>query len=186
MFSTRLQRIALAVGCATACSLFIAPTRAAQPAAHAHVHGIASVDVAIEDKTITIQMSSPLDNILGFERAPHEGAERQAADAAVAKLSAGATAFAIDPAAHCVLKSVDLSSSALKLGHPDPSEAAEGHADIDGTYEFTCAKASDAKFIDLGLFDFAHMQKVTAQVVTAHGQFKRDLVRPARRIDLSH
>jgi hypothetical protein len=94
--------------------------------------------------------------------------------------------FVIDPAAQCQLASVDLSSAALKLGHPDPQEEQQdGHADIDGSFEFTCVDATKAAFIDVGLFDFAHLQRLEVQVATPRGQFKRDLKRPAKRIALT-
>jgi len=157
-----------------------------QPAAHAHVHGIASLEVGIDATSITLTMSSPLDNLIGFEHPPHTDAERKAAEAAVATLRQGAKVFAIDPSAGCTLKAVELSSAALGVGHPDPSEAQAGHADIDGTYEFACAASQKAKFVDVGLFQFAHMQKVAAQVAGPQGQFQRELTPGARRLVLSH
>ncbi len=157
-----------------------------QPAAHAHVHGIASLDVGIDAASITLTLSSPLDNLIGFEHPPHTDAERKAADAAVASLRQGETMFAIDPAAGCTLKSVDLSSAALGVGHPDPSEAQAGHADIDGSYEFACKTPQSARFIDVGLFRFAHMQKVAARVAGPQGQFQRELTPGARRLSLSN
>jgi hypothetical protein len=155
----------------------------AHAAGHAHVHGVAKLDIAIEATKLTVQMESPLDNLLGFERAPRTDAERQQADALVAKLKAADGLFKIDPAAQCTLGTVDLASSALKLGKPDPSE--EGHADIDATFEFSCADASKAAHIDVGLFGFARMQRLDVQVATPKGQFKRDLSRPASRISLT-
>lgn len=155
----------------------------AQAAGKAHVHGVAKLDVAVEAKTITLQLESPLDNLLGFEHAPRTEAERQQADALVTRLKAADAMFRIDPAAHCTLAKVDLASSALKLGQPDPSE--EGHADIDGSFEFNCVDAARAAFIDVGLFEFAHMQRLEVQVAGPKGQFKRDLKRPATRIVLT-
>ena len=178
-----------ALACASAFAMAgLAPSPAAaqmQPAAHAHVHGIATVDVAVDKASVTISMSSPLDNLIGFEHAPHTDAERVAAANAVATLKQGSQVFSIDPAAGCKLKSVDLSSAALGLGHPDPSEAESGHADIDGTYEFACTQPQRTRYIDVGLFQFPHMQKVTAQVAAPQGQFVRNLDPTQRRIVLS-
>ena len=44
------------------------------------------------------------------------------------------------------------------------------------------ADASKAAYVDVGLFDFASFQQLQVQVVTPHGQFRRDLRRPTRRI----
>jgi hypothetical protein len=129
-------------------------------------------------------MESPLDNLLGFERAPRTDGERRSANAAVAKLKAADKLFAIDAAAQCKLMKVELSSAALKLGpaaEPDP----DGHADIDGSFEFDCADAARAGFIDVGLFDaFAGMQRIEVQAITPKAQLKATLKRPQRRIAL--
>jgi hypothetical protein len=184
---SRERALAGALAFAAASCFLVEPAAAQmQPAAHAHVHGIASVDVAIDTASITVTMSSPLDNLIGFEHPPRTDGERSAAHSAVATLQQGAKVFAIDPAGGCTLRSVDLSSAALGVGHPDPSEAEAGHADIDGTYEFACTSTQLAKFIDVGLFQFAHMQKVAAQVAGPHGQFKRELTSGGRRIVLSN
>ena len=155
----------------------------AHAAGKAHQHGIAKLDIAVEAKKLSLQLESPLDNLLGFERVPRTDAERKQADALVAKLKAADTMFRIDPAAQCTLSNVELASSALKLGNPDPSE--EGHADIDGNFEFNCADATKASYIDVGLFGFAHMQRIVVQVATPNKQFKRELKRPASRITLT-
>jgi hypothetical protein len=150
---------------------------------HAHVHGVAKLDVAVEARDLTLRLESPLDNLLGFERPPRTDAERKQADAVVASLRAADTMFRIDPAARCTLANVVLASTALKLGQPDPSE--DGHADIDGSFEFHCADAAKAAYVDVALFAFARMQRIDVQVATPRGQFRRDLQRPASRILLT-
>jgi hypothetical protein len=151
----------------------------------AHVHGVAKLDIAVEPTRLSVQLESPLENLLGFERAPRTQPERQQAQAAVDKLRAAASVFVIDPAAQCTLQSVELTSAALKLGQPDPKAQKEGHADIDGAFEFTCVDATKAAFVDVELFQFKHLQRLQVQVATPRGQFKRDLKRPAKRIVLT-
>lgn len=167
---------------ATLFALCLAPVLA-HAAGKAHVHGIAKLDVAVEATKIIVQLESPLDNLLGHERALRTDAERKQTNALVARLEAGETMFRIDPTAQFTLGKVELASSALGLGQPDPSE--EGHADVDGSFEFNCADAAKAAFIDVGLFEFKHLQRLEVQVATPKGQFKRDLRRPATRITLS-
>jgi hypothetical protein len=152
--------------------------------AGAHEHGVVHLDVAVEGRRITLQMESPLDNLLGFERAPRSDAERRRADGAVALLKDAGKLFAIDGAAQCKLTKVDLTSAALKHGAA-AEPGADGHADIDGNFEFDCADAARAAFIDVGLFDaFAGMQRIEVQAITPKAQFKATLTRPQRRIAL--
>ncbi len=149
-----------------------------------HDHGTARLDIAVEAGKLTLQLQSPLDNLLGFERAPRTDAERRRADAAVASLKAAATLFKIDPAAGCAPSAISLNSTALKLGPPDPNEP-PGHADIDASFEFNCADVSKAGYVDVALFDaFIRLQRIEVQVATAKGQFKRSLKRPAARVSL--
>ena len=165
--------------------LLLAPLVAAA-APHAHQHGVAKLDVAVEPGKISLQLDTPLDNLLGFERAPRTEAERARADAAIATLKAAAALFKIDAAAGCKLSSVTLDSAALKLGQPDPADAADGHADLDASFDFACRDSALAKAIDLGLFDaFSGMQRIESQIATPQGQFKRTLSRPARRLVLT-
>lgn len=153
---------------------------------HAHEHGAVKLDIAVEPGKITLQMESPLDSIVGFERAPRSAAERKKVDAAVAALKAADTLFKIDPAAGCKLANAELVSAPLGLGQPDPAaKAEEGHADLDGDFEFTCTNSARAGFIELGLFStFIGMQRVDVQIATPKGQAKRTLKRPAARIEL--
>jgi len=153
---------------------------------HAHEHGVVKLDIAVEAGKLTVQMESPLDNLVGFERAPRTEAERKTVDAAVARLKAAATLFKIDPAAGCSVARVDLASAPLKLGNAEPAAVNDGHADLDGEFEFSCKDSAHVSFIDLGLFAaFAGMQRIDVQIAAPQGQFKRTLSRPATHIDFA-
>jgi hypothetical protein len=158
----------------------------AAQAADRHEHGVARLDIAIDAKSVTIELETPLENLLGFERAPRNAAEQRQADAMVARLRAADAMFAIDPTAGCKPVRVELTSAVLKLGAPDPqAPKREGHADIDGVFEFDCADASKAGYVDVGLFEFKRMQRLQVQIAGTRGQSTRDLKRPERRIVLT-
>ena len=149
---------------------------------HAHVHGQIKLDVVIDGPTVVIEMDSPLDNFVGFERAPRTDAEKQTVDNVIAQLRAADQLFKIDPTANCKLGPVTLRSAALGLGKTEV-DATEGHADLDGTFAFNCTNAAAAKFIDIGLFGaFKGPRQIEAQIASPQGQFKRTLKRPAERL----
>lgn len=155
-------------------------------AAGAHQHGVLTLDIAVEAGRLVVQMESPLDNLVGFERAPRNAAERKRVDAALERLQAGQALFVIDPAAQCTLAKVELSSAVLKLGSAANEPADDDHADIDAAYEFDCANAAQAAHVDVGLFQaFSGMQRIEVQVAAPQGQFKRTLRRPTRRVALT-
>lgn len=152
---------------------------------HAHTHGHMTLDVAVDAKTISLAIASPLDSFLGFERAPRTAAERQQVADMVARLKAADQLFQPDPAAGCTLSKVDLASGALGLGAAHgPGD--DGHADIDVDIVFTCAKAGAARFIDLKLFAaYPRLRSIEAQVAAPQGQFKRSLRPGAARLGLA-
>ena len=164
----------------------LACTGLAQAQGHAHEHGVVKLDIAFELGKVTVQMESPLDNLIGFEHAPRNDAERKRVDAAVMKLRAAEALFKIDPAAGCTLGKVDLRSAPLKLGKAEPGAVDDGHGDLDGDFEFNCTDVSKAGFVDIALFAaFNDMQRIDVQVATLKTQIKRTLRRPATRVVLT-
>lgn len=155
----------------------LAALAASCPAAERpHQHGVVRLDVAVDARRITLMLDSPLDSLVGFERAPRSDAERAQLDAALARLRAADTLFVIGGAAQCTLAKVDISSA-----EPD----ADGHADIEATITFDCADARRAAAVDMALFEsFPRIQRIEVQAVTPKGQFKATLKRPAARLPL--
>jgi len=182
------------------------------PAAHAgkaHEHGVAKVDVAIEGGKLTVALQSPLDSLLGFERAPRTDAERKAAADMLARLRSGGALFKADAAAQCTLSKAEVTAPVLDAANKAPvtgatakatetgatakatdtgtaAKATEGdHADLDASYEYTCAQPQQLRTLELGLFDaFKRMQRIEVQVAGAQGQSKVTLKRPARTVKL--
>lgn len=154
----------------------------------AHQHGVAKLDVAVEPGRLRIDLTTPLDNLVGFERAPRTDAERQRVDAAVAALRDAAALWRIDPAAGCTPDAVTLLAPVLGLG-PAAGEAAAakgGHADLEASWIFECKDAARAGFVEQGLFAaFARMSRLEVQAVTPRGQMKVTLRKPAGRIALA-
>ncbi|MDR2452140.1 MAG: DUF2796 domain-containing protein [Candidatus Accumulibacter sp.] len=151
----------------------------------AHVHGEARLDVAQEGNTLSLQLESPLDNLLGFEHAPKNAAEEAQAKRMSETLRAADRLFAPTPAADCALESVTLESSALTpelLGetehehehakeHGDAHEGEEGHADLDALWQFRCARPEALRAVEIRMFDsFPGLRALKVQTATPGGQ----------------
>jgi hypothetical protein len=146
----------------------------------AHVHGTARLDIAIERNTLAVQFSSPLDNLLGLERAPRTAAERQAADALLARLKAGADLFKPDAAAGCTAGTAEVTAPVLQ-GQAGAGE----HADVDASFSFTCTAPDKLKTLDHGLFEaFKRLSSLEVQMAGPKGQSRSTLKRPARTLTL--
>ena len=163
--------------------LFCLLTLTAAQADSPHEHGVARLDVAVDAGRVRIELDTPLDNLLGFERAPRSDAERDKVSAMVARLRAGEALFRIDAAAGCKLSKVDLVSPPLGLGKE--AAAAGEHGDLNGSYEFLCVHGARAVFLEVGLFDaFPALKRIDLQVTTPKGQLKAVLRKPASRVAL--
>jgi hypothetical protein len=167
----------------------------ARSAGKAHEHGVLKLDVAIEGNKLTIAMEAPLDNLLGFERAPRTDAERKAAADVLARLRSpdkGAPLFVADAAAQCSLSKAEVSAPVLEptaktdtKADTKTGSANSEHADLDADYEFNCAQPGELRSLDVGLFDaYKRIQRIEVQVAGPKGQTKVTLKRPARSVKL--
>lgn len=187
-----------------------APAPLSQPA---HVHGELDLGVAIEGPTLVIEMRTPLDNLIGFERAPRTDVEKNSVEQTLARLRAAEHLFGLDPAGNCKLGPVALEAPVLGLdgsgsiprGGAAPSAAAPhaadvkaatnaapapsepvAHAELLASFAFNCTAADQVRFIDLDLFTaFPRLRQISAEIVSEDGQHKRTLKRPTKRLSWS-
>lgn len=161
-------------------------TGTAWSADKAHEHGVLKLDVAIDGNKLSIEMEAPLDNLLGFERAPRTDAERKAATDVLARLRSpdkGTPLFVPDAAAQCTLGKAEVEAPVLEPGAKPAAK--DEHADLDASYEFTCAKPDELRTLEIGLFDaYKRTQRIDVQVAGPKGQAKVTLKRPARKVQL--
>src|SRR3990167_3019138 len=155
---------------------FAAPCQAGPP----HVHGQATLDVVIEPRSLTLRRASPQASLLGHERRPLTAAEQQAAAAVLQQLRDGARLFTLPADRGCKLAGVEIEAPRLQPGAA--AAGASGHADVDATYRFDCARTDGLRSVDVGgLFDaFTRLQQLRAQVASADGQHQARVKRPAR------
>lgn len=141
-------------------------------AGKAHEHGVARLDVAVESRSLTVMLETPLDNLVGFERAPRTATEKERVEQALATLRQPAQWLVPDPAAGCTAAAVEIESPALGLPVlAKPAAGQGGHADLQARVSFTCADATRAAYVEVGLFKaFSRVKRVQVQLVTAKAQ----------------
>ena len=94
-------------------------TAARQPA---HVHGIATLNLAMEGDELEIEFASPAGNIVGFEHEAVAAAERRAIRDAIEQLRKGNELFDLPPAASCSLHVAE-----VEHGHGEEEKSEDGH-----------------------------------------------------------
>jgi hypothetical protein len=138
------------------------------------------MEVAVDGDTLTLNVESPLDNLLGFEHLPRTEKEKGAVHDMAVRLNRAETVFVPTPAAHCKPLSVKLVSPVLQ---PDKPPAGDGHADLDGEFVFRCEHPEALHGIEVALFDgFPNLHQVDVQVATARGQTAARLSPQQRRV----
>jgi hypothetical protein len=164
--------------CLTAACLLPLPALAGK--AGAHVHGTASLQVAIDGQTLTLNLETPLENLLGFEHAPRTDKQKAAVRAMSERLNQPGELFSPSPAAQCTSVSVALDSAVLK---PGQQAAGDGHADLDGEFVFRCADPEALRTLDVGLFQhFPKLRRLDVQVAGPRGQSAARLSPQQRRL----
>ncbi|EJN07025.1 DUF2796 domain-containing protein [Herbaspirillum sp. YR522] len=145
----------------------------------AHVHGVARLDVALEGNTLTLQLDSPLANLVGFEHVPSSTADKDAVALMARTLRDVTRMFATDAAAGCKSAEIQLSSPVLtpaQLGENAPAtgEAVprDGHADLDGDFTLVCASPGALSVVDASqlLGAFPGLQRIDVQLATPKKQ----------------
>jgi hypothetical protein len=162
--------------------LLIAPSLGM--AAEAHVHGVATLQIAVDGNQLQLSFSSPLNNLLGFEQMPRTDKQKAAVRHTAETLRQAERLFLPTQAAQCSLKSVELESPVLEKA-PDKTHRHEGHehADLDGEFMFICSKPAELRDLEVNLFgDFPLLKKLKTVAATPGGQTAATLNPNSKRI----
>lgn len=150
----------------------------------AHVHGQATVDVALERGTLDLAMQAPGIGLLDFERPPATPQERAALARAKALLKEGAW-VTLPTAAQCRLAA---SSAAAEGFAADPARDAghHGHAGFSAGLRFQCAHPSALRVLVVRLPAlFPGLHEVIVNSTTPAGQGRHVLTADDLRVVLS-
>ena len=161
---------------AFAALLFSAPVLALDH--HAHVHGVAKLEVAVEGAGINLHLETPLEGVLGFEHAPGNDKERAIVAQMRKAMANGGALFFPTSAAQCKFVESKLEAPTLDAkpasGKPDKHDKHaehEAHGDLDADFRFTCAEPAKLTGLEVRLFEaFPKMRRIDAQVVSGKGQ----------------
>jgi cell wall-associated NlpC family hydrolase len=148
----QIRSVILATLLATAPAVAADTTAPEQPPAHQH--GAASLQ------------EGPSDNLLGFEHAPRNDAEKQTVARAESQLKKPVQLVGTPPAAECQPQParVDMKLPAAGSG--------ETHSEVEAEWRWDCGKPDALTQVDVsGLFKaFPRLKQLKVQVVTARGQ----------------
>jgi hypothetical protein len=155
-------------------------------AGKAHEHGAGKLNI-VQDGTGTysLELELPLDSLVGFERPPRTATERQAAEAAMARLRDPAVLFRLPPAAGCAVHLKEVTVWAAAERGASATQSASAHADAHASFGVQCPSRATAQSLDLLLFDaFPRLKRLDVQAALSAGQRRFKLTPTQRRVDL--
>lgn len=157
--------------------------------AHAHVHGVATLEIAIEGDKLDMRLTSPLESLLGFEHAPRTEAQRAAMQKMEKELARPEEILVPTLAARCALASSSLDSKMSKEPESPQAPGATGksptpdevHGELEAHYAFRCQRPDALKSMEVRMFErFPRLRRVDVRLVGPRGQ-KAGRVTPAQR-----
>lgn len=140
-----------------------------------HVHGEVTVNIALEGRTLALEIDAPAAQTLGFEKSPRDDRERAAVKAVDDWFRSGRNMLGVPPAAGCRLTKADFT----------PPKLGGGHADYRATYLFDCAAPQALAWIEVwALRRMQGLEKAAVNLVTPAGQRQETLRGGAVRVAL--
>ena len=135
-----------------------------------HVHGQATVDLALDQGTLEFALQAPGIGILDFERPPADAAEQAALARATAVLRGGSW-VTLPTAAGCRLASGKADADGFDATAAAPPPGQHRHAGFSATLQYHCAKPAELRAIVLRLpVLFPGLHEVIVNSAAANGQ----------------
>jgi len=187
----RMMRMACMLAAASAFAAFQASAQEEHRQLGAHVHGHGHLNIAVEGKTVSMELEVPGADIVGFEHEPSTPDQRSAIDEARAKLANGLALFVPAEKAGCELNQVKVTMKAEEEeehgDHPaDAKEEGEHHhSEFHAEYAMQCSSLSRLTSMTFDYFNaFAGAQELTVTVITPKGQSSFEVKRDQPSLDL--
>lgn len=152
----------------------------------AHEHGVAHLNLSVEEKNVEIELTGALANFLSFEHKPENEAQIKEVRDMATRMHAAEKLFLLPTAAHCQLNQVVLKSEVLnarllqsdgqaeqnvEMSQTKEQNRKKSHANLDVDVTFTCQNPEKLNKIDIALFKFfPSLQKIEVQMVTPEKQ----------------
>jgi len=172
-----------------------------------HEHGVGELNIAMEGKTIAMELHAPGADIVGFEYAATSDEDRAAIENAVATLAKPLDLFSFSDAAKCTVTRAsaeleaeeDHDEHAKHDDHDDHDDHAEhddhgehddhaeeaSHTEFHAEYVLNCDNPDAISKIDFAYFEaFANALELEVQIVSSAGAKAFEVERDAPTLDL--
>lgn len=129
----------------------------------AHVHGMATLDLVMDDHELMVHLKSPLMNFLGFEHQPETEQQKSIYQDMLQQLAMLTTLMEVKGSS-CKVESIEVEE-------PFADSDAAGHADVDVSYFLRCEEPENITELKINLFDvYSNLETLQVQMVLPSGQ----------------
>ena len=157
--------------------------------ANAHSHGDAELAIVLEGAMITVELETPLYNLLGFEHHPETAAQKAKVEMTEDQLQKGEALFVFNANAKCNLISESKAVHLFDEDHHDDEhhdEDESSHKDILLQYHYRCVAPSSLENVSVNLFEFFEdMSDIDVTYLGPSTQKQVSLTRKNTQMDLS-
>lgn len=174
----------------------------------AHVHGVSTLELAVEDGLLEMNFTSPGADIVGFEYAASTDKDKDAVETAIRTMLLPENIVTLPEAAECRLTEVlahldsgdhgpdeDAEHDHAESEDHDHEEHAEGegdaheggeHSEFHARYIFACEHPENLTTVGFPFFEtFENAQEIEAQFVTEAGAGAAEIGRAAAELTLN-
>ena len=156
----------------------------------AHQHGIAELNLVVEGEVLLLELTTPADNLLGFEHRARSAADKDKLSRTLALLRRGTPLFRPTAAAACELQLAEIDSPLVEGDAQEDHEHAHeekeeggGHSEFQLGYRFHCQHPEALTGVEVRLWEhFAGFERIHGQLIGPRGQQRFELGPDQRRI----
>jgi len=112
----------------TVASLSTIATAQTERELDSHVHGSATLNVAVDNTALIIELETPWNNLVGFEHAPHTDEQKALVDEALDVLNQSNEMFTL-AGGDCTFDVLDMENSLSESSHDEHAEKHDDHDD---------------------------------------------------------
>ena len=180
----------------------------------AHEHGHGTLDIALEGEELVVELRIPAVNVVGFEHAPRDDAEREAVRRAMVPFGDAASVLVLPAEAECEVEEVD--AEIFSMAHEDdeeeahrdedghdhegdedghakdeheehgPDSSAEAHSELHATYHFHCHEPGRIGRVDVRVFEHLRdAEEIDVRIVTPTAQLATELSQGSTVVELA-
>lgn len=138
-----------------------------------HEHGKVTINVALEEKQLVIELDSPAVNVVGFEHEPRTDDERAVVRTASNVLNSGKGLFGLPKDALCLFKGADVKPPEWEQSTEEHGahDQHEHHADYEARFTYKCEAPGSLTWLEPWLLDkLLNVVEARVNIVAGSGQ----------------